>query len=64
MPVHLKYRLGNVETDSCDRLHAWLLRIVEHHLNVVSGDTLALRRGPAVSEADSDEHGNLSISRI
>ena len=26
--VHLKYRLGDVETDGCDRLHAWLLRIV------------------------------------
>src|ERR1700692_4935014 len=26
--VHLKYRLRNVETDGCDRLHDWLLRIV------------------------------------
>jgi len=26
--VHLKYRLGDVETDGCDRLHVWLLRIV------------------------------------
>src|SRR5665809_83099 len=26
--VHLKYRLGDVETDGCDRLHDWLLRIV------------------------------------
>ena len=26
--VHLKNRLGDVETDGCDRLHAWLLRIV------------------------------------
>ena len=26
--VHLKNRLCNVETDGCDRLHDWLLRIV------------------------------------
>jgi hypothetical protein len=26
--VHLKNRLGDVETDGCDRLHDWLLRIV------------------------------------
>ena len=26
--VHLKYRLRYVETDGCDRLHDWLLRIV------------------------------------
>src|SRR6266508_3772296 len=26
--VHLKHRLRNVETDCCDRLHGWLLRIV------------------------------------
>lgn len=23
--VHLKYRLGDVETDYCNRLHVWLL---------------------------------------
>src|SRR6476659_5202996 len=27
-PVNLKNRLGDVETDRCDRVHAWLLRIV------------------------------------
>ena len=26
--VHLKYRLGNVDTNGCERLHDWLLRIV------------------------------------
>src|SRR3989304_311715 len=26
--VHLKHRLGNVETECGDRLHDWLLRIV------------------------------------
>jgi hypothetical protein len=26
--VHLEYRLGDVETDCRDRLHAWLLQIV------------------------------------
>src|SRR6202162_3685368 len=26
--VHLKNRLGDVETDCCDHLHDWLLRIV------------------------------------
>jgi hypothetical protein len=26
--MHLKYRLRNIETDRCDRLHDWLLRIV------------------------------------
>jgi hypothetical protein len=26
--VHLKDRLRNIETDRCDRLHDWLLRIV------------------------------------
>jgi len=26
--VDLEGRLGNIETDRCDRLHAWLLRIV------------------------------------
>src|SRR3972149_5427442 len=26
--VHLKNRLRDVETDGCDRLHDWLLRIV------------------------------------
>ncbi len=26
--VHLKYRLRNVKTDRCDRLHDWLLQIV------------------------------------
>jgi hypothetical protein len=27
-PWHLKNRLGDIETDSRDRLHDWLLRIV------------------------------------
>src|SRR6188508_2703503 len=26
--MHLKHRLRNIETDRCDRLHDWLLRIV------------------------------------
>src|SRR5262245_50190213 len=26
--VNLEYRLRNIETDRCDRLHDWLLRIV------------------------------------
>src|SRR5262249_26293245 len=26
--VHLKDRLSDIKTDCCDRLHAWLLRIV------------------------------------
>src|SRR3990170_3939374 len=26
--MHLKYRLRNIETDRCDRLHDWTLRIV------------------------------------
>src|SRR6185312_5840914 len=26
--VHLEDRLGDIETDRCDRLHVWLLRIV------------------------------------
>jgi hypothetical protein len=26
--VHLKHRLCDIETDRCDRLHDWLLRIV------------------------------------
>jgi len=28
--VDLKHRLGDVETDSRNRLHDWLLRIVAH----------------------------------
>jgi len=30
--MHLENRLGDVETDCCNRLHAWLLQIVGAHL--------------------------------
>ena len=33
-------------------------------MNFVSAATLDLKRGPAISEAHSDDNGNLPISRI
>jgi 2-polyprenyl-6-methoxyphenol hydroxylase-like FAD-dependent oxidoreductase len=48
----LKYRLGNVETDGCDSLHDWLLRIVGPYSPHIHGTHVPVGEPSTASQAD------------
>jgi hypothetical protein len=49
--VHLRCQLRNVETDRCDRLHDWCLRIVGA-LTALLGPHVPLEEPSTASEAE------------
>src|SRR4029077_9615151 len=59
--VHLKNRLRNVETNCCNRLHDWLLRIVGA-LTAPTSMALACRWRSRPQHQERTSHGVLSPS--
>jgi hypothetical protein len=63
--VDPKYRLCNIETDSCDRLHDWLLRIVgTPNSTHILGTHVPVEEPSTASEADKTSERHLDYPGV